>query len=203
MTHDTDRRPRRSRRLIAAALVALMLEQRYDRITVQAIIDHADIGRSTFYAHYRSKDDVLLQELDRVLDLLHEQHLAHDPPPADQLLPSLPFFLHVHQHAALYAALVRGGAIDLVARSLHRRLRAGAEARLTALGLDQTNLALPPALVADYLAGSYLTLLRWWFEHAPTDPPELMAEVFRRLTSPGIAALLAAAPASRADPPRP
>lgn len=48
-----------------------MLEQRYDRITVQAIINRADVGRSTFYAHFRDQEAVLTGEFERVLDALH------------------------------------------------------------------------------------------------------------------------------------
>lgn len=47
-----DRRSERTRQLLNAALIELMLEQRYDEITVQDIIDRANIGRSTFYAHF-------------------------------------------------------------------------------------------------------------------------------------------------------
>src|SRR4051795_6779314 len=56
--HD-DRRSRRTRRALSDALVGLMLEKRYDTITVQEIIDRANTGRSTFYAHYLDKEDLL------------------------------------------------------------------------------------------------------------------------------------------------
>jgi AcrR family transcriptional regulator len=55
-----DRRVRRTRLLLHQALIELMTERDYTRITVQDIIDRADVGRSTFYAHYRDKDDLLL-----------------------------------------------------------------------------------------------------------------------------------------------
>src|SRR5262245_65774233 len=55
----TDRRVRRTRELLRVALLELIQEQGYDRITVQDILDRADIGRSTFYAYYRDKDDLL------------------------------------------------------------------------------------------------------------------------------------------------
>ena len=73
---EADRRSRRSRRLIVEALLALMREKRYDRITVQEIIDRADVGRTTFYAQFRNKEDVLESEIERVLGLLHAEHLV-------------------------------------------------------------------------------------------------------------------------------
>ncbi|MFI5716434.1 TetR/AcrR family transcriptional regulator [Nocardia sp. NPDC051750] len=57
---SSDRRVRRTRDALHRALIALMMERAYDRITVSDVIDRADIGRSTFYAHYRDKDDLLV-----------------------------------------------------------------------------------------------------------------------------------------------
>src|ERR687893_2956576 len=91
----SDRRSRRSRRLIVDALLALMQEKRYDRITVQEIIDRADVGRSTFYAQFRNKEDVLVSEIERVLGLLHEERRASEGDPAVHLLPGAEFFRHV------------------------------------------------------------------------------------------------------------
>ncbi|MDO3650831.1 TetR/AcrR family transcriptional regulator [Nocardia mangyaensis] len=60
MAEYTDRRVRRTRDHLHRALIELMIERGYDRVTVSDIIDRADVGRSTFYAHYRDKDDLLL-----------------------------------------------------------------------------------------------------------------------------------------------
>jgi AcrR family transcriptional regulator len=46
--------------LVSEALMALLAEQPYDSITVQAIIERANVGRSTFYAHYQDKEDLLV-----------------------------------------------------------------------------------------------------------------------------------------------
>lgn len=60
-----DRRSQRTRQLLSSALVDLMLQKRYDEITVQNIIDRANVGRSTFYAHYLDKDDLLVSDFCR------------------------------------------------------------------------------------------------------------------------------------------
>src|SRR3954467_9244852 len=104
-----DRRSERTRQLLNAALIELMLEQRYDEITVQEIIDRANIGRSTFYAHYLDKEDLLVSGFTRVLDTLNQPPEPHDGG-VYQAPPSLTrFFQHVQEHHQLYKALVRGG----------------------------------------------------------------------------------------------
>src|SRR5918996_3826094 len=54
-----DRRAARTRRALHGALMSLILRKGYEAITVQDIIDEADVGRSTFYAHYTGKEDLL------------------------------------------------------------------------------------------------------------------------------------------------
>jgi AcrR family transcriptional regulator len=185
----SDRRSRRSRRLIVDALLALMLEKRFDRITVQEIIDRADVGRTTFYAQFRNKEDVLESELERVFGLLHAQHLASAEEPADHLLPSLELFRHVQEQQAFYPALLRGLASDPHYLTVHRSLRDRAEQQL-ALAAGSRTLAVPPEIVADYLAGALLTLIHLWLDHGSPHSPEQMEAIFQQLVMPGVRALL-------------
>src|SRR5690242_4167136 len=55
-----DRRIQRTRQLLLDALLSLILEKDFDSITVQDVIDRANVGRSTFYAHFQDKDELLL-----------------------------------------------------------------------------------------------------------------------------------------------
>ena len=66
-TKMEDRRVQRTRALLLSALLDLIVEQGYEEITVQDIVDRANVGRSTFYAHFLDKRELLLtgEELDR------------------------------------------------------------------------------------------------------------------------------------------
>jgi hypothetical protein len=55
-----DRRIQKTKKYLSEALVALILEKGYDNVTVQDIIDKANAGRSTFYAHYENKEQLFL-----------------------------------------------------------------------------------------------------------------------------------------------
>lgn len=184
-----DRRSRRSRRLIVDALLALLQEKRYDRITVQEIIDRADVGRTTFYAQFRNKEDVLLSEVERVLGLLHEQQLASTEEPVDHLLPSAGFFQHVQETKSFYPILVRGLAIDPHYQAVHRYLR-DQTAQQLALVAGSRTLGVPPAIIADYLAGALLTLVHWWLDQDSSYTPEQMETFFRQLAIPGVREVL-------------
>ncbi len=89
-----DRRSQRTRQLLSTALIEVMLEKRYDEITVQDIIDRANVGRSTFYAHFLDKEDLLVSQVTRVLDALtrHSEQVVQSELAAPSLVP---FFQHV------------------------------------------------------------------------------------------------------------
>ena len=188
-----DRRSERTRQLLNAALIELMLEQRYDEITVQGIIDRANIGRSTFYAHYLDKEDLLVSGFTRVLDMLSEHPQQRDSGEY-QALPSLAgFFQHVQEHHQLYKALVRGGGIERLFKQSHQHMRRNIEQHLAALipaGQAPTappSVGIPPLpLVADYLAGAILSMLTWWLDNDMPYSPEQMDALFQQLVRPGV-----------------
>src|SRR5262245_10661694 len=106
MTKNTknDRRSLRTRQHIKIALVELLLEKQFVSITVQDILDRANVGRTTFYEHYLGKEDLLQSSLE---DLLHAlAHHAHENQSASLFFPSLDLFKHVKDQHRLYRAFV-------------------------------------------------------------------------------------------------
>ena len=77
-SHGSDRRVRRTRAAIQAALTELILEKGYDSVTVSDIIDRADIGRSTFYSHFTDKRDVFDDTIAELSGFLRSQPTAAD-----------------------------------------------------------------------------------------------------------------------------
>jgi AcrR family transcriptional regulator len=55
-----DRRVQRTRKLLQEALMTLILEKGYEAMTIQDIIDRANVGRATFYNHFLDKQDLLV-----------------------------------------------------------------------------------------------------------------------------------------------
>ena len=186
MKNKNDRRSQRTRQLLSEALVGLILEKGYSAITVSDIIDRANIGRSTFYVHYRDKDDLLAGELDRVVDTL-SLHISHDSSERDSLFPSLGLFRHVGEQHELYKALIWGPGADLLFKHEQKSLSEKIEHGLRE---SKKELNIPHPILANYVAGSFLTLLKWWLDNKMIYSPEQMDEIFKKLTQPGIEAAM-------------
>lgn len=183
----TDRRSERTREQLRLALLELMSIKLYGEITVQDILDRANIGRSTFYGHYVDKDDLLANSLQLMIHDLHYPALAATGKPTT-LLPSLELFRHVKQQQRLYKALIWGRGIDLVAKNLQAQLSAVVEQNLRIMQpeLAITNLA----VVSNFVSGAFLNLLTWWMDDHAVYTPEEIDALFLALVQPGVSAVL-------------
>jgi AcrR family transcriptional regulator len=179
-----DRRSQRTRRLLSEALIELIREKGYNTITVSDIIDRANVGRSTFYGHYRDKDDLLVGELDRLIDVL-DRHIPDESREENLFFPSLGLFQHVGEEYELYKALVWGSGVDLLFKHVQKSLSQKIEQSLQGSGRE-FNVPIP--ILANFIAGSFLTLLRWWLENKMIYSPEQTDEIFKKLTVPGVEA---------------
>jgi AcrR family transcriptional regulator len=187
MAHQ-DRRVRRTRRILNEALIALILEKGYERVTVQDILDRADVGRSTFYAHFRDKESLLVASFDDLGEQLRADldALESGAAPTDPLRSVGVIYQHAHRHRAAYKALCgkQGGAI--VYGHLHRLvgglLRDHLRPHLSA-GYD-----LPVDVVAEFYTTAALGLLIWWVNHDFPYDPAALAAMYHRLAVPGVLA---------------
>src|SRR5688572_21995012 len=69
-----DRRVQKTRKLLQDALVELVAEKGYEAVTIREILDRANVGRSTFYAHFQDKDQLLHSILEGLQALFEEHH---------------------------------------------------------------------------------------------------------------------------------
>jgi AcrR family transcriptional regulator len=188
---DQDRRVRRTRRILHEALISLVLEKGYERITVQDILDRADVGRSTFYAHFRDKEALLVTSFDTMRDDLQRDLDAMQPGelPADPTSPAAAVFGHAYRNRRVYRALCgkRGG--NVVYRHLHGlvggMLREHLRPHLVAAGSD-----LPAEVVAEFCTTAMLGLLVWWVDQDFPYGPARLARMYQRLAAPGVLAAL-------------
>jgi len=191
----TDRRIQRSKRMLKEALFTLILEKGYDGVTVEDITQKADLGRTTFYLHYRDKEDLLLRSIDAIADDLLGQISRTNLLGSDagiiptfsemrQMNPVLLVFQHAGENASLYQIILRGGSATPAAGRF-REIISTAAKTFFGTNLKQFTPGAQPVVpldvLANYFAGSLLSLVTWWLENGMPYPPEQMARIFRQL----------------------
>lgn len=184
-----DRRVRRTRELLRGALVSLMEEKSYSGITVNDILERADVGRSTFYAHYHDKDELLLSGFDDIRAALKaERQAAREPDGSNRLLePVVAAFRHVerHRHVLRQMARIDGGWPEPVVGELRDLTEALVREDLQLHFAEETS---PLAIEAatQFLVGALVNLLGWWSSNdVPLDADELYA-AYRTMASQGV-----------------
>ncbi len=191
-----DRRVARTKQAISHALVALISKRGFEDLTVQDILEEANVGRSTFYAHFEDKEDVLLQgleELQRALSLRQGQALVDvDGLDARALVFSQELFAHAHSHRALFEAMVGRRSGALVMGHFQTMLVALVKAEVTAMvagaGGGKAG-RLPQEGVTQFVAGGLFGLLTWWMrDHRSRLGVEDINAMFRTLAIPALRA---------------
>jgi AcrR family transcriptional regulator len=176
-----DQRTRRTHERLGSALVQLIAEKPIDDITVQEVLDRASVGRSTFYLHFRDKNDLLLSQLEMFLETMSTA-LSVRKEASLRVVPVAEMFAHIGGQNKMYRALADAGRLpdffDLAqgyfARGIEQRLRESP--RLPRLRPRELTIR------AFALAGSLLALLRWWIDRGAKESPHEMDELFHRMT---------------------
>ncbi|MFC5524144.1 TetR/AcrR family transcriptional regulator [Rhodanobacter ginsengisoli] len=194
MTRSEDRRIQRTQQLLRTSLLELVKEKGFEALSVQEIIDRANVGRTTFYAHFSNKEELLMCGFDELRVLLKQRQREARTRQDERLFAfSREMFEHVSEHRDVFRAMVgkRSGA------AVQRRL----QELLIELVREDVKLALPalramPAQrepVVRFVAGAFFGLLGWWLD----DKPHLTAaEIDRRFRQLAVPATNAAAQAA-------
>lgn len=177
--------------MLQDALISLIRKKGYEAITIKDICDAANVGRSTFYAHYTSKDDLkrsgLEKNLRRLLADKQRDVLATPGDTRDQSLNfSLTMFEHARDHLDLYRALVggRGGIVAL--GSICKILSDLVRDELAATADENCTDVIPREVIVQYVVGAYMAVLTWWLDGGAKVSPQRIDAMFRRLATEGI-----------------
>lgn len=191
---STDRRVQRTRRLLQDALLAMIVEKGYEHTTVQDVIDRADVGRSTFYAHFADKETLLSSTLSDLRLALRQRQRdalgARGEPGERGLAFGLPMLEHAREHLPLYRAIVGRQSGAYVLRRVHATIAELVDTDLDTLGFRGT----PErrALAVQYVTGAFVSVLGWWLDQDARLPCPEVDGIFRRLAMQGLSAELEA-----------
>jgi AcrR family transcriptional regulator len=182
----TDRRVQRTRELLQKALIDLIGERGYDAITIQDIVDRANVGRTTFYLHYNSKDDLFMSCHEAIVSEFHSGPLYPHPLSREELLsPSPPAgmtraYRHLDEARARLYPIFQGKDGPLILRRIRDWSAQEIEANLRA-AFAEAESTIPLDVLANYLAGAQIALVQWWLEKRRPHTPEQVGQTFQRL----------------------
>ena len=178
-----DRRQRKSREAIFSALVALLSKKDFSRITVGEIIEEADVGRATFYAHFETKDS-LLEELCRELfchifdgisggQSEHRHIFDCDAPPS----VFLHLFRHIERNDNNILLLLSCQSKELFLPYFKKELEKLVYSQLPAFA-ERRDSKLPESFWVNHIASCFVETLNWWVENGMKESPETITEYF-------------------------
>ncbi len=188
MSTSEDRRFQRTRQALQQALLTLINEQPFDQITVQQVIDRADVARKTFYAHYADLHELLWDCLEQ---FFAETVAALGRADSDTLLLdgkplSYSIFRHVADHVAFYRLILSAhGSAAVVARLIEFMAQQSYELHAPFRAVAP-RITVPPHLIAHHLAGAVVGSIVWWLKQPDPPSPETMAYTFSQLAAPGV-----------------
>ena len=193
---NADRRVRRTQKLLHRALISLVLEGNYDSITIQEILDRADIGRSTFYAHFKRKDELLISGIRELRDTLESaiQSERSQSKPLEAVIGfSLPMFQHASEYREVYHALLNTHGWPIFRERLEETfdeiIRRECKAEIQRLKKADSDV--PVDLFVHYLTAGFFSVLTWWLGRRSRLTPLQINEIFRSLVLPTINQVLA------------
>jgi AcrR family transcriptional regulator len=182
---NADQRVRRTQERLGSAVIRLIQEKPMEDVTVQEVLDLAAVGRSTFYLHFRDKNDLLLSQLETFLEMISTR-LSVIKEESQRVAPVTEMFAHIGSQKTLCRALADSGYLAVFFDLAQGYFGRGIEQRLREMnGLAK----IPPGELAARgvaLAGSLLALLRWWLARDAKETPAEMDRLFHRIVWNGV-----------------
>lgn len=180
-----DRRQRKTREAIFEAFIALLSEKNYGRITVQEIIDAADVGRTTFYAHFETKDDLLrglCSELfDHIVRAALDHNHTHGRPPCGVPVSAFCHLLqHLQENDKNILELLACESSDLFLRYFKNSLNTLVRAQIK----GPPRGGLPEDFLVNHISATFVEMVLWWLQSGRRQTPEELAGYFAVVAGP-------------------
>lgn len=187
----TDRRIERTRRQLHDALGALIRAKAYERITVGEILRHANIGRSTFYTHFRDKDDLLVSHIHDMLRAFRSPGRSSEAAFPERVIAfSLPFLEHIQRHRHLGSPKMGERGRTVLHEHVRRVLAERVIQELSSVeaGGRRKSGGVEPALLAQFIASTFVLVLHWWMDGRNSASAAEADRLFHTLVLPALQA---------------
>lgn len=176
-----DRRQRKTREAIFTALVELLSKKDFAQITVGQIIEQADVGRATFYAHFETKDQLLQELCEELFCHLFDAMDGHDHRHIFECEAPDSVFLHLFRHLQKndnnILKLLSSRNSDLFLQYFKQGLKLLVEKQLPFFAARKSE-QLPDSFWVSHIVATFLQTLRWWVDNGMLQTPETITEYF-------------------------
>jgi AcrR family transcriptional regulator len=176
-----DPRVRRTRRLLRDALVSLMLEKDFSSISIKEITERAEVAYITFFRHFESLDQLLMEILDDGLGELqaHIETLAKQSETSALETEGMLIFEYIGQKADLFRILFKSQSVTRVRKKVVRNI--SAIFQKSCLPLARSGNPMTTAILSNHIATSLLALIEWWLDNNMKPAPAQMGKVYKSL----------------------
>ena len=182
-----DRRQQKTREAIFDAFSDLLMQKSYGKITVQEIIDAANVGRTTFYAHFETKDDLLreicAEMFDHVVSHHSQSERSHDfseseETPWEMLTHVL---YHLRDNRKYIVSLLRSESGELFLAHFKQYLHTIFAEQMKDCSLRTD---MPEDFLMNHVCESFIDMVHWWIQHDMQQSPEVLIQYYSAVIAP-------------------
>ena len=183
-----DRRQQKTRAAIFNALSSLLKEKNYNHISVQNISDRANIGRSTFYAHFETKDDLLTalchdifsHVFAKSLDTEHTHDFSENHTNIYALMTHILY--HIRDNKDI-PDIINCESGELFLKIFKKYFNDFYTAKVFS-DIKEKNFTVPYSFIENHISGSFINMIQWWINNGMAETPEELTEYFKAVTEP-------------------
>ena len=178
---NIDPRIKRTRRLLRDALVSLILKKDFASITIREVTERAEVAYITFYRHYESLDQLLMEVLDEGLTelMIHIETLAKQSDTSALETEGRLIFEYIEQKADLFRILLKSQSVTRIRKKVVSNI--SAIFQKSCVPLERLGNQVTINMASNHIATSLLSLIEWWLENNMKPSPIEMGKVYKSL----------------------
>ena len=180
----SDRRTQKTKYSIQEALFSLMQKKQYYRITIQNIIDKANVGRSTFYSHYSTKDELFLSCIQPMLEMINIDIGKYIELGEASSQSVFELFEHIKQNNRVVRGLIKAENSSLFFEKIVTHFDSQAQKYLNRKIIRPDILKIPLPILTHHISTTLVGLVKWWSNNNMPYSSEKMCQFFQELINP-------------------
>jgi AcrR family transcriptional regulator len=191
--NEIDRRIGKTRQVLQEAMYSLMQEKLYSKITIQDIIDRANVGRSTFYSHYETKDDLLLSCIEHLLEMLNLyiiNYLEMNQDTSPRLITVVELFDHIKEKSKIIKGLMKAESADVFFDKVQAFWNKKIEEYLQSKLAKDIEPTVPLVILTNHITSTLINLIKWWVNNKMSYTSSQMDQYFQELINPCIDSII-------------